>query len=82
MLVRCSNFLDELSFDVSSSSFIEDVSSSPLVEPSSPTDSSLEQFVRRSHHLCRPPDCYSPLIFTDTALSQPASYHDAILHPE
>jgi hypothetical protein len=36
-------FSDELSSDVSSSFFIEDVSSSPPVEPSSPVDSSPEQ---------------------------------------
>jgi hypothetical protein len=35
-------FSDELSSDVSSSSFTEDVSSSPPVEPSSLIDSSLE----------------------------------------
>jgi hypothetical protein len=75
-------FLDVLSSDVPSSSFIEDVSSSPSVEPSSPTDSSPEQLVRRSHHLHRPPDCYSPSAFTVTALSEPASYHEVILHPE
>jgi hypothetical protein len=75
-------FSDELSFDVPSSSFIEDVSSSPSVEPSSLTDSSLEQLVRHSHRLHRPPDCYSPSAFTVTALSEPASYRDAILHPE
>jgi hypothetical protein len=73
---------DELSFDVPSSSFMEDVSSSPSVEPSSLTDSSLEQLVRRSHRLHWPPDCYSPSAFTVTALSEPASYRDAILHPE
>jgi hypothetical protein len=72
---------DELSFDVTSSSFIEDVPSSPPVEPSSPLDSSPKQLVRRSHHLCRPPDCYSPLAFTTTTLSKPASYCNAILHP-
>jgi hypothetical protein len=33
---------DKLSSNVSSSSFVEDVPSSPPVEPSSPTDSSLE----------------------------------------
>jgi hypothetical protein len=71
-----------LSSDVTSSSFIEDVSSSPLVEPSSPTNSSPEQLVRRSHRLRRPPDCYSPSAFTVTALSEPASYREAILHPE
>jgi hypothetical protein len=62
--------------------FIEDVSSSPPVEPSSLTDSSLEQLVRCSHHLRRPPDCYSPSVFTATALSELASYHNVILHPE
>jgi hypothetical protein len=72
---------DELSSDIPSSSFIEDVPSSP-VEPSSLTDSSLEQLVRRSHRLCRPPDCYSPSAFTTTALSESSSYRDAILHPE
>jgi hypothetical protein len=74
--------LDELSFDVSSSSFIEDVSSSSPVEPSSLTDSSPEQLVRRSHHICRPPDCYSPSAFTVTALFEPASYRDVTLHSE
>jgi hypothetical protein len=73
--------LDELFSDVSSSSFIGDVPSSPI-EPSSPTYSSLEQLVRRSHYLHRPLDFYSHLAFTVTALSEPASYHDAILHPE
>jgi hypothetical protein len=42
---------DELFFDVPSSSFIEDVPSFPPVEPSSLTDSSPEQLVRRSHRL-------------------------------
>jgi hypothetical protein len=73
---------DGLSSDVSSSSFIEDVPSPPPIEPSSEIDSSLEQLVRRSHCLRRPPDCYSPSTFTATALSGLASYHDAILHPE
>jgi hypothetical protein len=73
---------DELSSDVPSSPFIEDVPSSPPVEPSSLSDSSPKQFVRRSHRLHQPPDCYSPSAFTVTALSEPASYHDAILHPE
>jgi hypothetical protein len=68
---------DELSFDVPSSSFIEYVPPSPPVEPSSP-----EQLVRRSHRLHQPPDCYSPSAFTPTALSEPASYRDAILHLE
>jgi hypothetical protein len=72
---------DELSFDVSSS-FIEDVSYSPPVEPSSRTDSSPEQLVRCSLRLHRPPDYYSPLAFTSTALSEPTSYHDAIFHLE
>jgi hypothetical protein len=72
---------DALSSDVPSSSFIEDVASSP-VQPSSPTDSSPEQLVRHSHRLHRPPDCYSPLTFTTTALSEPASYLEAILHSE
>jgi hypothetical protein len=72
---------DEISSDVSSS-FIEDVPSSPPVEPSSLTDSSPKQLVRCSHCLRRPPDCYSPSAFIATALSEPASYHDAILHPE
>jgi hypothetical protein len=73
---------DELSSDVPSSSFIEDVPSSPPVEPSSPTDSSPEQLVRRSHRLRRTPDCYSPSAFIVTALSKSGSYRDVILHPE
>jgi hypothetical protein len=73
-------FSDKLSYDVSSSSFIEDVSSSPPVEPSYPIDYSPEQLVRRSHHLRRSPDCYSPSAFTVTALSKLASYYDDILH--
>jgi hypothetical protein len=64
------------------SSFIEDVSSSPPVEPSSPTDSSLKQLIRRSHRLHRSPDCYSPSAFIVTALSEPTSYCEAILHSE
>jgi hypothetical protein len=55
--------LDALSSNVSSSSFIKVVPSSP-VEPFSP-----EQLVRRSHRLRRPPDCYSSSTFTATALS-------------
>jgi hypothetical protein len=66
---------DELSFDVSSSSIIKDVPSSPPVEPSSLTDSSLEQLVRHSHHLRRPPDCYSPSAFTVTAILHPEWQH-------
>jgi hypothetical protein len=63
-------FSDELSSDVSSSSFVENVPSSPSVEPSSPVDSSPEQLIRRSHHLCRPPpNYYSPSTFTVTTLS-------------
>jgi hypothetical protein len=68
---------DGLSSDVSSFSFIEDVPSSPPVEPSSP-----KQLVRHSHCLCSPPDYYSPSAFTVTALSELASYRDVILHPE
>jgi hypothetical protein len=60
--------LDELSSDVTSSSFFKDVSSSPPVESSSLIDSSSEQLVRRSHRLCKPLDCYSPSTFTATAL--------------
>jgi hypothetical protein len=73
---------DELSFDVSSSSFIKDVPSSPPVEPFSPIDPSPEQLVRRSHRLHMPSDCYSPSAFTAIALFESTSYHDAILHPE
>jgi hypothetical protein len=43
---------DQLSSDVSSSSFIEDVSSSPI-EPFNLTDSSLEWLIRCSHRLHR-----------------------------
>jgi hypothetical protein len=70
---------DKLSFDESSSPFIEDVPSSP--HPSSSTDSSPEQLIRRSHRLHRPSDYYS-LAFTSTALSELASYRDVILHLE
>jgi hypothetical protein len=73
---------DELSSDVPSSSFFEDVPSSPPVEPSSSIDSCLEQLVRCSHCLRRPPDCYSSSAFTTTVLSELAFYHDAILHLE
>jgi hypothetical protein len=73
---------DELSSDVSSSSFFEDVPSFSLVEPSSPIDSSPEQLIRHSHRLRRPLDYYSPLAFTAITLSEPASYRDAILYPE
>jgi hypothetical protein len=71
---------DELYFDMSSSSFIEDVPSPPA-EPSSLTGYSLEQLVRCSHCLRWPPDYYSTLAFTVTALSESASYCDVILHP-
>jgi hypothetical protein len=70
----------ELSSDVSSSSL--DVSSSPPVVSSSPIGSSLEHLLGRGQCIRRPPNCYSPLTFTATALSEPASYRDAILHPE
>jgi hypothetical protein len=75
-------FSDELSFDVSSSSFVEDIPSSPSIEPSSPIDSSPEQLIRRSRRLRRPPNYYSPSAFIATTLSESASYHDAILHLE
>jgi hypothetical protein len=67
---------DELSSNVSSFSFIEDVLSSP------PVESSLEQLVRRNQHLRRPPDCYSPSAFIATSLSELVSYRDAIFHLE
>jgi hypothetical protein len=73
---------DELSFDVSSYFFIENVSSSPSVEPSPLSDSSLEQLIRCSHCLCWPPDNYSSSIFTVNSFSEPTSYRDVILHPE
>jgi hypothetical protein len=75
-------FSDELSSDVPSSIFIEDVPFSPSIVPSSLTDFSPEQHVRRNHYLRRPPDCYSPSTFTVTALSEPPSYRDTILHLE
>jgi hypothetical protein len=81
-LLDASPSSNELSTDVPSSSSVEDVPSSPLVEPSSLTDSFLGQLIRRSHRLHRPHDYYSPLTFTVTAMSESASYHDAILHPE
>jgi hypothetical protein len=82
---RLSNALassDEPSSDGPSSSFFEDVPSSPSVELSSLIDSSPEQLVRRSHRLCRPHDFYSSSTFIATALSEQASYRDAILHLE
>jgi hypothetical protein len=69
----------ELFSDVPSSSL--DVPSSPIVF-SSLIGSSLEQLLGCGHHLRRPPGCYSPLAFTTIALSESASYRDAILHPE
>jgi hypothetical protein len=81
-LLNAPSSSNELSSDVPYSSFIEDVPSSPPVEPSSPIDSSPKQLVRRSHCLHRPSDCYSPLAFIDIALSEQASYRDVILHPE
>jgi hypothetical protein len=67
---------DALFSDVSYS-FIEDVPSSPPVEPSSPTNSSLGQLVRHSHRLRMPPDCYSHSAFTVTTLFESASYREA-----
>jgi hypothetical protein len=72
--------LAELSSDVSSSSV--EVPSSPPVASSSPIGSSLEQLLGRGQRIRRPPNCYSPSAFTATAPSEPASYRDAILHPE
>jgi transposase InsO family protein len=79
-LSNASSSSDELSSDTSSS-FSEDVSSSP-VEPSSTVDSSLEQLIRHSHRLRCPPNYYSPPAFTDTALFESTYYRDDILHPE
>jgi hypothetical protein len=70
----------ELSSDVSSSSL--DVPSSPPVASYSPIGSSLEQLLGRGQRVHRPPNCYSPSAFIATALSEPTSYRDAILHPE
>jgi hypothetical protein len=64
---------DELSSDVPSSFFIEDVPSSHPVEPSSLVDSSLEQLVRHSHHLRRSP------IVTLLRLSQPLLFLSHLL---
>jgi hypothetical protein len=75
-------FSDEFSSDVPSSSLIEDLPSSPPIEPSALTDFSSKQLVRHSHRVRLPPDCYSHSAFTTTALSEPASYCDAILHSE
>jgi hypothetical protein len=65
--------LAELSSDVSSSSV--EVPSSPPV-----ASSSLEQLPGRGQHIHWPPNCYSHSAFTATALSETASYRDAILH--
>jgi hypothetical protein len=73
-------FSAELSSDVSSSTL--EVPSSPPVASSSPIGSSPEQLLGHGQRIHRPPNCYSPLAFTATSLSEPASYHDAILHPE
>jgi hypothetical protein len=70
----------ELSSDVSSSSL--EVPSSPPVASSSSIGSSLEQLLGCGQHIRRPPNCYSPSTFTATALFEPASYRDAIRHPE
>jgi hypothetical protein len=70
----------ELSSDVSSSSL--DVPSSPPVASSSSIGSSPEQLLRHGQCIRRPPNCYSPSAFIATALSELASYRDAILHPE
>jgi hypothetical protein len=70
----------ELSSDVSSS-FLE-VPSSPPVASSSLIGSSPEQVFGCGQRIHRPPNYYSPSAFTATALSEPVSYHDVILHPE
>jgi hypothetical protein len=70
----------ELSSDVSSSSL--EVPSSPPVVSSSLIGSSPEQLLGCGQRIRRPPNYYSPSSFIVTALSEPASYHDAILHPE
>jgi hypothetical protein len=70
----------ELSYDVSSSSL--NVSSSPPVASSFLIGSSPEQLLGRGQCIHRPPNCYSPSAFTAIALSEPASYCDAIIHPE
>jgi hypothetical protein len=75
---RCGACLSDA--PASSDELSSDVPPSPPIEPSSLTDSSLEQLVRCSHCLHRPPDCYSPSAFTTIALSESASYRDAILH--
>jgi hypothetical protein len=59
-----------------------DVPSSPLVTSSSLIGSSSEQLLGRGQCIRRPPNYYSPSDFTATAFSEPASYHDVILHLE
>jgi hypothetical protein len=70
----------ELSSDVSSSSL--DVPSFPPVLSSSPIGSSPEQLLGCAQHIHRPPNCYYPSAYTATALSEPTSYRDTILHSE
>jgi hypothetical protein len=70
----------EFSSDVSSSSL--EVPSSPPVASSSSIGSSLEQLLGRGQRIRPPPNCYSTSAFTATALSEPTSYHDVILHPK
>jgi hypothetical protein len=70
----------ELSSDVSSSSL--DVPSSPPVASYSPIGSSPKKLLGPGQRIRQPPNCYSPSAFTTTALSEPASYHDVILHPK
>jgi hypothetical protein len=57
-----------------------DMSSS--AEPFFPHVSTLEQSLRCSQHLHQPTNWYSPSAFVTTALPEPASYRDAILHQE
>jgi hypothetical protein len=66
----------------SSAELSSDVSSSPHVASSSLIGSSPEQLLGCGQRMRRPPNCYSPSAFTATALSEPASYCDVILHPE
>jgi hypothetical protein len=65
----------------SSAELSSDVSSSPPVASSSLIGSSPEQLLGRGQHIRRSPNYYSPSAFTTTALSEPASYRYAILHP-
>jgi hypothetical protein len=70
----------ELSSNVSS--FSLEVPSSPPVASSSLIGSSSEQLLGRGQRIHRPSNYYSSSAFTATALSEPASYRNAILHPE